>query len=470
MRIILVALIAGAALLGQAPYDIVISGGRVIDPESKLDAVRYVGIRGRRIESVSATPLKGRTTIDAKGLVVAPGFIDLHAHGQDEENHRYQVRDGVTTALELEVGVSPAAEWYARRGKAVINYGATAGHIPARMRVMKDSGMFLPRDAATNRRALVEEVRAIREQIVKDIDAGALGLGFGINYVPSTTREEVLDLFQIAADKQVPVSVHIRHMGAIEPGNAIDAVQEVIADAAATGAALHIVHITSVSLRLTPVTLRMIEGARQRGLDVTTEAYPYTAAMTGLETALFNPGWQERLGIGYKDIQWVATGERLTEESFTRYRHQGGSVIMHMIPEEIVGLAIAHPKVMIASDGLITGGKGHPRGAGTFARVLGRYVREQKALSLNDAIAKMSLMPAQRLEKAAPQMRLKGRIKAGADADITIFDAARVTDRATFENPAQYSEGIVHVLVNGVPVVQDSKLLDGVQPGVAIRR
>ena len=469
MRIALLALIA-TGTWAQPVYDIVVNGGRVIDPESKLDAIRHLGIRGRSIETISATPLKGRVAIDAKGLVVAPGFIDLHAHGQDDENHRYQVRDGVTTALELEVGVSPAADWYARRGKAVINYGATAGHIPARMRVMKDSGTFLPRDAATNRRAIGEEVRAIREQIAKDIDDGALGLGFGINYVPSTTREEVLDLFQIAADKAVPVFVHIRHMGAIEPGNAIDAVQEVIADAASTGAALHIVHITSVGLRLTPVCLRMIEGARHRGVDVTTEAYPYTAAMTGLETALFNAGWQERLGIGYKDVQWVATGERLTDESFARYRQQGGMVIMHMIPEEIVGLAMAHPRVMIASDGSITGGKGHPRGAGTFARVLGRYVREQKALSLNDAIAKMSLMPAQRLEKAVPQMRLKGRIKTGADADIAIFDPARVADRATFENPAQYSDGILHVLVNGVAVVRDGKLVDGAQPGVAIRR
>lgn len=469
MRIALLALIA-TGTWAQPVYDIVVNGGRVIDPESKLDAIRHLGIRGRSIETISATPLKGRVAIDAKGLVVAPGFIDLHAHGQDGENHRYQVRDGVTTALELEVGVSPAADWYARRGKAVINYGATAGHIPARMRVMKDSGTFLPRDAATNRRAIGEEVRAIREQIAKDIDDGALGLGFGINYVPSTTREEVLDLFQIAADKAVPVFVHIRHMGAIEPGNAIDAVQEVIADAASTGAALHIVHITSVGLRLTPVCLRMIEGARHRGVDVTTEAYPYTAAMTGLETALFNAGWQERLGIGYKDVQWVATGERLTDESFARYRQQGGMVIMHMIPEEIVGLAMAHPRVMIASDGSITGGKGHPRGAGTYARVLGRYVREQKALSLNDAIAKMSLMPAQRLERAVPQMRLKGRIKTGADADIAIFDPARVADRATFENPAQYSDGILHVLVNGVAVVRDGKLVDGAQPGVAIRR
>jgi N-acyl-D-aspartate/D-glutamate deacylase len=214
----------------------------------------------------------------------------------------------------------------------------------------------------------------------------------------------------------------------------------------------------------------MIEGARQRGLDISTEAYPYTATQTLIESAIYDEGWQERLGMTYKDLQWVATGERLTEETFARYRKSGGSVIGHSIPEEIARLAIGHPLVMIASDGLLTEGKGHPRGAGTFARVLGRYAREQQALTLMDAIRKMSLLPAQRLEKAVPQMRTKGRIKIGADADLAVFDPAKVTDQATFENPAQFSSGISYVLVNGVLVVRAGKLMEGVKPGVAIRR
>ena len=159
----------------------------------------------------------------------------------------------------------------------------------------------------------------------------------------------------------------------------------------------------------------MIAGARQRGLDVTTEAYPYTAGMTDLSSAIFDEGWQGRQGgIAYGDLQWAATGERLTPESFARYRKQGGMVAIHSIPEEIVRLAVADPTVMIASDGILDNGKGHPRAAGTYARVLGRYVREEHALSLNDAIRKMSLMPAQRLG-----LSNKGRIRVGADADIT---------------------------------------------------
>jgi N-acyl-D-aspartate/D-glutamate deacylase len=371
----------------------------------------------------------------------------------------------------MEVGVSPVAAWYAQReGKALINFGATVGHIPAKMAAMKDTGAFLPRDNAMNRLATPDEVRRVTEIIEQGLNEGALGIGFGINYVPTTTRAEIFGLFALAARRGVASYVHVRHGGAIEPGSGVGAVQEVLADAAGTGASLHVVHITSTCLRQTATCLEMIEGAGRRGLDVTTEAYPYTATQTRLESAIYNEGWQENFGITYKDLQWVATGERLTAESFARYRKEGGSVIGHAIPEAVSRLAVANPSVMVASDGLVENGKGHPRGTGTFARVLGFYVREQKALSLMDALRKMTLLPAQRLEKVVPAMRSKGRIKVGADADITIFDPATIIDRATFEQPALYSEGIRHVLVGGVFVVRDEKLVEGTKPGKAVRR
>ena len=463
--------LVGSAQAQKSEFDLVLANGRVMDPESNLDAVRYVGIREGKIAAISTRPLSGRTVIDVKGLVIAPGFIDLHSHGQDDENYRYKARDGVTTALEMEVGVSPVAAWYAgREGKALINFGATVGHIPAKMAVMKDTGEFLPRDNAINRVATLEEVRQVSDLISTGLDEGALGIGFGINYVPTTTRAEIFDLFALSAKRGVANYVHMRNAGAIEPGSAIGSLQEVLADAAGTGASLHVVHITSMCLRQTPICLSMIEGAARRGLDVTTEAYPYTATQTNLESAIYDDGWQEKFGITFKDLQWVATGERLTAETFARYRKQGGSVIGHAIPEDISRLAVADPRVMVASDGLIANSKGHPRGAGTFARVLGFYVREQKALSLMDAIRKMSLLPAQRLEKAVPSMLSKGRIKVGADADLTIFDAATVIDRATFDQPALYSEGIRHVLVGGVFVVRDEKIVEGAKPGKPVRR
>jgi N-acyl-D-aspartate/D-glutamate deacylase len=185
---------------------------------------------------------------------------------------------------------------------------------------------------------------------------------------------------------------------------------------------------------------------------------------------LFDAGWQERMRIGYGDLQWVKTGERLSAETFERYRKEGGEVVIFMIPEPMVRLAIADPMVMIGSDGMpTTGASVHPRGQGTFSRVLGKYVRQEKALDLMTALRKMTVMPAQRLEQRAPAFKAKGRIKVGGDADITVFDANRVIDRATFEKPLQYSDGIQFVLVNGVAVVSDGKLVTDVLPGRAAR-
>jgi N-acyl-D-aspartate/D-glutamate deacylase len=444
-------------------YDVVLRNGRVLDPESGLDGVRNVGIAGRTIAALSAAPLRGRVEVDATGLVVSPGFIDLHSHGQTPENYRYKAMDGVTTALELEVGVSPVGEWYAaREGRSVVNFGASSGHIPARMAVMKDTGGLLPRDGAMNRPSTPEEQQTIETAVQQGLEQGGLGMGMGITYTPTATPDEILNLFYLAARFKRPVFVHMRG------GNVVASLQEVITDAAVSGAPLHVVHINSAATAKTPLALRMIEGARLRGLDVTTEAYPYTASMTDIASAAYD-GWERRAPEAFASLLWPATGERLTRESFERYRKQGGFVIQFGNTDEMVRAAVSHPLVMIASDGIVENGKGHPRGAGTFARVFGQYVREQKALSLMDAVRKSSLMPAQRLESMSPQMRQKGRIKVGADADISVFDAATVIDKATFENAAQYSEGFRYVLVDGAFVVRDGKLQEAVFPGQGIR-
>jgi dihydroorotase len=227
-----------------------------------------------------------------------------------------------------------------------------------------------------------------------------------------------------------------------------------------------------MGLKYTPQLIAMVAGAQKRGLDVTTECYPYTAASTDLESALFDEGWQDRMGISYHDLQWAATGERLTAETFVRYRQQGGEVVIFVIPDEAARAAMASPIVMVASDGVQlpdSGPKIHPRGQGTFSRTLGYYVREEKILDLMTALRKMTLMPAQRLEKHAPIFHDKGRIRVGADADITVFDPDKVIDKATYEEPLQYSQGIQFVFVNGTPVVQDGKLVEGVFPGRAAR-
>jgi dihydroorotase len=465
-----------------ATFDVVLAGGRVMDPASGLDAIRHVGVRDGAIAAVSAAPLTGRTVLDVSGLVVAPGFVDPHAHAQTLEGNRFQARDGVTTALELESGALPIGDWYAmREGKALLNYGATAGHIYARVAVMHAKERWdeisamrqdtsVPRPDWTFRKASSAEVDAMIANLERSLAAGALGIGMGPAYTPGAGRDELLRVFELAAARRVLAFIHMRSAGEIEPGGSIDALQEVLANVAATGASVHIVHITSMGLRQTRRLLTMIDGARARGLDITTELYPYTAASTYLQSALFEPGWQDRFAIGFNDVQWAATGERLTEESFTRYRARGGLVVIHMIPEDALRAALTHPGVMIGSDGVpLTNGGGHPRGVGTYARVLGRYVRDEKLLDLMTALRKITLMPAERLQAFVPEMRRKGRLEVGADADITIFDPARVIDRATYEKPAQYSEGIRHVLVAGTFVVRDEKLVPDVLPGRPIR-
>jgi N-acyl-D-aspartate/D-glutamate deacylase len=471
------------AQTSKPDFDLVLAGGRVMNPETGLDGVRDIGIKAGRIAAISMQPLEGRKIIDVHGLVVAPGFIDVHAHGQDLKSAQLQAQDGVTTALETELGSLAVSPWYAaREGKSPINYGVGAGHRQARVSVMSNVDAPDPLFAANP--LLVEQreewkrdaaTPAQLDQIVaaigREVDEGALDIGMIIQHTPGARREEIYRVFQLAAQKKVPVFAHIRNMSEKEPESSLDAVQEVLADAAATGASLHIMHIASSCLGQTPVCLQIIAGARDRGTDVTTEAYPYTAASTAITAATFDDGWQQRLGISYGSLQWSATGERLTEETFAKYRAQGGLVIMHMIPEDIAELAIRDPRALISSDGLPfrTGGE-HPRGAGSFARVLGRYVRDRKVLTLMQALKKFTLMPAQRLEPFVPMMAWKGRIKLGADADLTVFDAQRVLDRATFESPMQPSAGIVHVFVGGVAVVSDSALVADARPGRAVRR
>ncbi|MEO7964075.1 MAG: amidohydrolase family protein [Gemmatimonadaceae bacterium] len=461
--------------------DRVIVGGRVMDPESKLDGVRAVGIRDGRVVSLTTNVPSARDTIDARGLVVAPGFIDLHSHGQDSTNYAFLARDGVTTALEMEIGTYPIAPWYAdREGKARINYGASVSHIGARRAYLeRDSSRagstVISADGPWARQPIPQaQLGEVTRRLEMGLRQGALGVGMGINYTEAASRAEIRAGFEVAARAHTPVFVHLRGLGPVEATGGIAGLQEVLADAASTGASLHVEHITSMGLGITGQLLQLIDGARQRGLDVTTEAYPYTAGSTSITAAILDEGFQQRVGIDYKDILYPATGERLTAQSYAKYRKSGGRVIIFMIPDSVADNAYRTPFVMVASDGGFypVDGRpvGHPRGAGTHARILGNYVRERKVLGLMDAISRMTLLPAKRLESLDPSMTRKGRIRVGSDADLTLFDPARVIDKATYENAAQYSEGIVHVLVNGVPVVRDEKLVSGAKPGRAVRR
>jgi N-acyl-D-aspartate/D-glutamate deacylase len=474
LPLLAVALALPAAAHAQArTYDVVILNGRVIDPESGLDAVRSVGIRDGKITALSQGTLRGREVIDARGLVVAPGFIDLHAHGQNDENYRVFAMDGVTTGLELEVGVGDVPEFYASRaGKALINYGASAGHVRARMAVMRDGGIgrntMLPLDSAGHTVASDAQIAEMRARIETGLAAGAIGVGMGLEYTPAAARYEVLEIFRSAAKYRAPVFVHTRSTGTAEPGSSVESYMELIAASAISGAPVHIVHLNSTSFLATPRTLALVKEAQQRGIDVTTEAYPYSAGMTELSSPLL-----DRFANGpdsmFGKLMLVSTGERLTRATFATSRIPGALVILFLNTPEMEAMAITSPLTSIASDGYLNNGKGHPRTAGTSARVLGHYVRETRQLGLVEAIRKLTLMPAKRLEQVAPMARNKGRIRLGADADITVFDPATVADRSTYREPALTSVGFRYVLVNGVPVVSKGVVVEGVLPGRAVR-
>lgn len=461
----------------ESPFDIVILHGRVMDPATNFTGLRNIGIRRGKIAAITRSSLHGTQTIDASGLVVSPGFIDLHEHGQDFYNQTFKARDGVTSALDLEGGTFDLDRWYKEReGKSLINFGSSVSFSAARVSAFEGAaaaesfvGPAMSTDLA-HRRATDTEITMEMEAIERGVARGAPAIGLGIAYVPSTTHEEVRQLFALAATNHILLDVHMRFTGGREPDSVIDSIDEVLADAEMTGASLHIAHISGMALGQSSLALQMIGDARHRGLDVSTEAYPYTAAMTDIASAVFDPGWKEMFGIDYGDLQWTSTGERLTEQSFDRYRKVGGMVVIHAISEQTVTEVLRNPLVMIASDGLLqSDGTGHPRGAGSYARALGHYVREQNTLSLMEALRRMTIMPARRLEARIPAMRRKGRIEIGADADLTVFNPAIVEDGATFEHPAIPSLGIPYVLVGGVVVVSGGKIVDGVVPGQAIR-
>ncbi|MGA2103479.1 MAG: amidohydrolase family protein [Candidatus Sulfotelmatobacter sp.] len=463
-------LLVGTFLSAQQ-FDVVLEGGRVIDPETGLDAVRNVGLRDGKIAKISASTLEGRRVIRATGLVVSPGFIDLHQHAQDLASQRVKAFDGVTTALEMEIGASDTAQFLkSKEGHSLIHYGTTASHVAARALVFGEplqDGTILPKSGkATEAAATPEQIERIQQRLRDEIDAGALGVGMGIQYVPGATRLEVIDMFRVAAERKLPVYTHMRSAGRVEPGSAIESVEEVIGAAAITGAPLHIVHINSTCLRDSLECISLIEGARARGLDVTTEAYPYIAGMTAINSAVFNPGWREKLGIDYGDLVLPDTGEHLTKERFEELHSSSKQqwVLIFANTQQIVDAIIPNPLVMIASDGL----ESHPRNAGTYSRVLAQYVRDKKTLTLMEALRKMTLMPAQMLERSTPVGRQKGRLQEGADADIVVFDPLTISDRSTFAKPMEPSVGVKYLLVRGSVVIDDGKMLSEVFPGRAI--
>jgi N-acyl-D-aspartate/D-glutamate deacylase len=447
-------------------FDIVITGGRVMDPASGFDGIANVGIDGGTVTAITTESVRGRKQIDATDRVVAPGFIDIESYDPNPFGIWYKIGDGVTTNLGMHGSNGDASNWYAR-WKATGSPAHFGGAFDDNWARSDGTGLDLGvADKATP--AQIEVLAAAAEEALQE---GFIGVEFSPEYAPGISYEEMVGVSEVAAKYGVPAFFHGRYSDDQEPGTNFDTLREIIGIGRDTGAAVHVLHINSTGGTFTMrESLAMLEEARAEGVDITADTYPYNFWATYLASERFAPGWQQRFHIDYSDLVIPGTGERLTKSTFESHKADNDLAAAYAIPEEDIRLALRSPLVTIGSDAILEpGSNNHPRGAGTFARVLGKYVREEQVLSLMDALRKMTIQPAELLEATAPALRKKGRLQIGADADIVVFDPATVEDRATVEDPSRYSKGIDWVIVDGQVVKDPKRLHRDVLPGRPIK-
>lgn len=446
-------------------FDHAITGGRIIDPDSGYDAIANIGIVGRTIRTITTAPLQARSTTDATGLVVAPGFIDPLSYEPNSYGSWFKIGDGVTTNLCMH-GINNTADGFFsffgnESQRPPVHYGGAFDDSHMRSVVLN-----IPTKNATD-----AQVTQLAEAFEEGITGGWLGLSIEPEYTPWVDKREITALAKVAASHGLPVFSHIRysHPGTETEGS-LAAIDELIDVGRETGAAVHVAHITSMATHVMDQAISKIDAARAEGLDVTACMYPYDFWATTLASERFAPGWQERFRITYEDLEVAGTGQRLNADNFSYYQSQNKLVAAYAIPEEDVRTGLAVPWIMLGSDAIPEpGNNNHPRASGCFSRLLGRYVREERVLSLQDALAKMTILPARRLEGRCAALRRKGRLQIGADADITIFDPETVIDTSTVSQPASMSKGIEFVFVSGKLVKDRSKMNEELRLGDPIK-
>ncbi len=480
-----------------------------MDPESGFDGIADVAVVGDRIAAVGRDLGPARRTLPVDGLVVAPGFIDLHAHGQCLPADRMQAFDGVTTSLELELGVWPVARWYDEQARAgrILNYGASTGWIFARIAAMTaqqtESSIAGMGRAMQDKRwadtvAGAAETADIVARVRAGLDQGGLGIGFPNAYAPGAGVKELSDLCSLAAAAGTPTFTHIAYMSNVDPQSSVEAYTRLIGLAGSTGAHMHICHFNSTSLQDVERAADLVRTAQAQGLKVTVEAYPYGTGSTVIGAVFFaDPAFPERTGGGYATVETLATGHRFADRDeilAAQAQDPGALVLWHFLDvsandrhRALLDVSVLFPGGAIASDAvpwLLSDGStylgdawplpddavSHPRSSGTFTRFLREWVRERRAVSLMEGLRKCTLIPARLLEASTPAMRLKGRLGAGCDADIVCFDLDSLTDRADFRHPNRPSEGVRHLLVGGAGVIADGALVRDARPGRPVRR
>lgn len=501
---------SASAQTTSAQFDVVLRHGRVMDPETGRDEVTDVGIRDGRIEKIGTDIGQGRLEVDASGLVVAPGFVDIHSHGHCIAADRMQAFDGVTTTLELEIGALNVANWYESQANAgrVLNYGVGVAWALAHKAVLADMELealaplealaSMPEDTrwsqGTANDAQVETIMGMVEQ---GLNAGAIGIGIPNAYVPGAGMKELTRLCQLAAQTQTPTFSHVAYMSNIDPQSSIEAYIRLIGLAGATGAHMHVCHLNSTSGLDIEQSATILRKAQAQGLPITVEAYPYGTSSTIVSAAFFSdPLYPQRSGRDYAAVQLVANGHRFQDrEDLMRARSENPSqlILNYFLDvdddgphQRLLDISVTYPGGAIASDAMpwITpegqtyeGDEwplpanlvSHPRSSSTFTHFLSEYVRRRKLVPLMQALEKCSLIPIKIVEKRVPALAKKGRIQEGCDADIIVFDPETVTDKATFEHMNQAALGMQYVLVNGAFVIYQGQLETAARPGKPVR-
>ena len=474
----LMASMAQAKTITSDVFDTVIEGGRVMDPETNFDGIANIGIRRGKITHISTERLKANRIIDARGLVVSPGFIDIHSHTPTRLGEHLSVLDGITTQLDLEAGSYPPTDYgYQYKAGAQLHYGSSVGHFAIRGLVMDNStqGYFFSEDgllslggAMWSQPATPAQVNEMREHLRNGLQLGGLGIGVLLDYMTeAVTESELSMIFATAAEYDTPVYVHVRRGMPGDPTG----LDEVIALAERHGVATLICHITHSAMGGIGVWLSKIDAANSRGARITTETLSYLAGGTAIAADVFvNRDWRAIFDIDYEDVQWVPTGEWLDEKRFLQYQREfpTSSINHHYVKEEWLVEALKWPGMMVSTDALPAFDlevKTNPNIAGTYAHFLGRYVRDLGVMPLMDGLRRITLLPAQWLSQASSVFETKGRIQVGADADLVIFDSETIAARAEYGDPYQPSVGIAHVLVAGRPVVVNGSQVEGRYPG-----
>lgn len=447
----------------------VINNGLVIDPGNRVFSKLNIAIEQGRIVEISNKKLTGEHNIDADGLIVSPGFVDIHMHedpydeGKDKFNisiFECMLRMGVTTAVGGNCGSGPDdPEIYLDAVDRIgipINLGLLVPHNSLRKKVNSW-------DKYTNvSHANILIMKEFAEYFLKK---GCLGISFGIRYIPGITDEELVTVCQALIGSNKIAAAHIRD----DASGVIPSSVELIETGEKLKVPVQISHIGSMgAYGQMKELLSLMDYYKQNGVDVGADCYPYNAFSTGIGETTYDEGFLDRYGIDYDSIE-IAEGEyrgqRCSEEIFKKLRSEKPETITigHVMREKEVDLALSHPDVLLAGDGFMHNLEGHPRASGTFPRFISKYVREKKLLSLYEAIEKMTYLPAKRYGLN------KGSLSLGSEGDVVIFDYNTIDDMATFEKPAEPPIGIKYVLVNGEVAVKDNVIVSG-KLGSAVRR